>query len=153
MRLSLPGQDDRNVLAAAIRGGAEAITANAKDFRTTALAPFGLEAVHPDDSLLDQRQPFSTIGEDMAAPAGADAAAGVVPETARRPLRELMNGPLLDALLEWSRALPGRPAADRGGLDARRAGPGGPGAGRVNIASQHGRDIDARRPPRWSGTL
>src|SRR6204780_5691420 len=45
-----------------------------------------------------------TIGEDMAALAGAgDAAAGVVPEAARPPLRELMDDRLLDALLERSR--------------------------------------------------
>ena len=45
------------------------------------------------------------ISEDMAALAGAgDAAAGVVPEeAARRPLRELMDDRLLDALLERSR--------------------------------------------------
>jgi hypothetical protein len=53
--LSLPDQDDRHVLAAAIRGGAQAIiTANVKDFPAAALAPLGLEAVHPDDFLLDQ---------------------------------------------------------------------------------------------------
>jgi hypothetical protein len=53
--LSLPDQDDRHVLAAAIRGGAQGIiTANAKDFPAAALAPLGLEAVHPDDFLLDQ---------------------------------------------------------------------------------------------------
>ena len=53
--LSLPDQDDRHVLAAAIRGGAQAITtANAKDFPAAALAPLGLEAVHADDFLLDQ---------------------------------------------------------------------------------------------------
>jgi len=40
----------------------------------------------------------------MAALAGAeDAAAGVVPEAARRALRELMDDRLLDALLERSR--------------------------------------------------
>ena len=45
-----------------------------------------------------------TVSEDMAAPAGAgDGAAGVVPEAARRPLRELMDDRLLDALLERSR--------------------------------------------------
>jgi hypothetical protein len=53
--LSLPDEDDRHVLSAAIRGGAQAIiTANAKDFPAAALAPLGLEAVHPDDFLLDQ---------------------------------------------------------------------------------------------------
>ena len=46
-----------------------------------------------------------TISGDLAAPSGAgDAAAGVVvPEAARRPLRELMDDRLLDALLERSR--------------------------------------------------
>ena len=48
-----PGR--QSCVAAAIRGGAQAIiTADAKDFPTTALAPLGLEAVHPDDFLLDQ---------------------------------------------------------------------------------------------------
>jgi len=43
------------VLAAAIRGGAQGIiTANVKDFPAPALEPLGLEAVHPDDFLLDQ---------------------------------------------------------------------------------------------------
>ena len=94
-----------------------------------------------------------TIGEDMAAPAGADAAAGVVPETARRPLRELMNDRLLDALLERSRDQAGglrltgegsmlgelvRAFLERAALTSRHS---------------HGRDIDARHPPRWSGTL
>ena len=51
----LPDEDDRHLAAAAVRGGAQGIiTANAKDFPATALEPFGLEAVHPDDFLLDQ---------------------------------------------------------------------------------------------------
>jgi hypothetical protein len=50
--LSLPDEDDRHVVAAAIKGGAQAIiTANLADFPAAAL---GLEAVHPDDFLLDQ---------------------------------------------------------------------------------------------------
>jgi len=45
-----------------------------------------------------------TISEDMAVPAGAGGgAAGVVPGAAGRPLRELMDDRLLDALLERSR--------------------------------------------------
>jgi hypothetical protein len=43
------------VVAAAIKGGAQTIiTANLADFPTAALGPLGLEAVHPDDFLLDQ---------------------------------------------------------------------------------------------------
>jgi len=51
----LPDTDDRHVVAAAVRGGAQGIiTANTKDFPAVALKPLGLEAVHPDDFLLDQ---------------------------------------------------------------------------------------------------
>jgi hypothetical protein len=53
--IRLPDQDDRHVLAAAIWGGAQGIiTANVKDFPAAALEPLGLEAVRPDDFLLDQ---------------------------------------------------------------------------------------------------
>ena len=42
---------DRHVLAAAVRSGASVIvTANLKDFPSDTLAPFDVEAVHPDDS-------------------------------------------------------------------------------------------------------
>jgi hypothetical protein len=51
----LPDKDDRHVVATAIRAGAHAIvTANVTDFPAAALAPLGLQAVHPDDFLLDQ---------------------------------------------------------------------------------------------------
>ncbi|KAF0281978.1 hypothetical protein BA900_08285 [Spiribacter roseus] len=47
--LSLPDPDDRHVLAAAIRAGAQSIvTINLKDFPASSLAPYGVEAVHPD---------------------------------------------------------------------------------------------------------
>jgi hypothetical protein len=47
--LTLPDADDRHVLAAAIHCDASVIvTANLRDFPTTALAPHTIEAVHPD---------------------------------------------------------------------------------------------------------
>lgn len=46
---------DRHVLAAAVHTHAALIvTANLKDFPPEALEPFGVEAIHPDDFLLDQ---------------------------------------------------------------------------------------------------
>ncbi|MES1260200.1 MAG: PIN domain-containing protein [Acidobacteriota bacterium] len=51
--LTLPDPNDRHVLAAAIRGGAEFIvTCNLKDFPGEMLARFDIEARHPDDFLL-----------------------------------------------------------------------------------------------------
>ena len=51
----LPDGDDRHVLAAAICGHADAIvTFNLDDFPAETLAPFGVEAQHPDDFLLNQ---------------------------------------------------------------------------------------------------
>jgi predicted nucleic acid-binding protein len=53
--IQLPDPDDRHVVATAIMGGADAIiTADLDDFPLTALGPFGLEAIHPDEFLLDQ---------------------------------------------------------------------------------------------------
>ena len=50
--LHLPDPDDRHVLAAAIVGRCDVIvTTNLKDFPDAALAPFGLDAQHPDDFL------------------------------------------------------------------------------------------------------
>ena len=53
--LTLPDPNDRHVLAAAIRSGAQLIvTFNLKDFPDESLAPYGIEAKHPDEFILDQ---------------------------------------------------------------------------------------------------
>ena len=53
--LVLPDPDDRHVLAAAIAGHADAIvTFNLKDFPADALDPHQIEAIHPDDFILNQ---------------------------------------------------------------------------------------------------
>lgn len=50
--LKLPDPDDRHVLAAAIKGKADAIvTFNLKDFPEAILERYDLEALHPDDFL------------------------------------------------------------------------------------------------------
>lgn len=52
--LTLPDEDDRHVLAAAIRAGAQVIvTANLRDFPDSKLTQFGIEAKHPDEFVMD----------------------------------------------------------------------------------------------------
>jgi hypothetical protein len=51
--LTLPDQDDRHVLAAAIRAGAQVIvTYNLADFPATELDTYGIEAQHPDTFIM-----------------------------------------------------------------------------------------------------
>lgn len=53
--LDLPDADDRHVLAAAIRAGAQLIvTFNLRDFPEEKLEPYGIEAVHPDQFIVEQ---------------------------------------------------------------------------------------------------
>ena len=52
--LELPDENDRHVLAAAIRAGAAAIiTRNLKDFPSSVLGEYEILAIHPDDFILD----------------------------------------------------------------------------------------------------
>jgi hypothetical protein len=76
--LTLPDPDDRHVLAAAIRGGAEVIvTYNLTDFPVETLARFDIEALHPDDFVVGL----------------LDAAPGVVCATVKRQREGLRNPP------------------------------------------------------------
>jgi hypothetical protein len=62
--LALPDLGDRHVLAAAIRGRADVIiTMNLKDFPAGTLAPYGIEAQHPDTFIMH------LIGMDVVAAA------------------------------------------------------------------------------------
>lgn len=52
--LTLPDKDDRHVLAAAVRSGAQIIvTSNLRDFPDDALKAFGIEAQSPDEFVLN----------------------------------------------------------------------------------------------------
>ncbi|MBT0722465.1 recombination-associated protein RdgC [Rosenbergiella collisarenosi] len=52
--IDLPDVDDRHVAAAAVRSNAEIIvTLNLRDFPAPALNAFGIEALHPDDFVMD----------------------------------------------------------------------------------------------------
>jgi hypothetical protein len=51
--LSLPDENDRHVVAAAIRGQAQVIvTMNLKDFPSEVLQQYEIEALHPDEFIL-----------------------------------------------------------------------------------------------------
>lgn len=76
--LVLPDEGDRHVLAAAITGRCDVIvTQNLKDFPAEALAPYSLEAHHPDEFLLNH----------------LDMAPGVFCEAVRKLRARLKNPP------------------------------------------------------------
>ena len=53
--LDLPDKDDRHVLAAAIHAHASAIvTFNLRDFPSAYLDPYDIEAIHPDEFIVNQ---------------------------------------------------------------------------------------------------
>lgn len=55
--MPLPDKEDRHVLAAAIAGHADCIvTFNLRDFHGEALARHDIEALHPDDFIMNQLQ-------------------------------------------------------------------------------------------------
>lgn len=63
--LHLPDPEDRHVLAAAIRAGAQAIvTLNLRDFPAHSLGEYEVEAIHPDDFVLDllDLSPAAVVG-------------------------------------------------------------------------------------------
>jgi hypothetical protein len=68
--LTLPDPDDRHVLAAAIRAGADVIvTFNLADFPPAALAKCDIEAIHPDELIdrlldLDSEAVYSAVKRD-----------------------------------------------------------------------------------------
>jgi len=63
--LTLPDPDDRHVLAAAIHAQASVIvTVNLRDFPATVLAGYGIEALHPDEFVIQliNQSPESVCG-------------------------------------------------------------------------------------------
>ena len=89
--LELPDPNDRHVLAAAIRTGAETIvTANLTDFPPEVLARYQLEAKHPDELVVEL----------------VDSAPAVVVAVITRQAADLWNPPrTVDDVLDMLRAV------------------------------------------------
>ena len=84
--LVLPDRDDRHVLAAAIRAGAQAIvTFNLDDFPAARLDPYNIEAKHPDDFVLD------TIDLSPGAVASVIAEQAAALKNPRRSVADLLD--------------------------------------------------------------
>ncbi len=89
--IHLPDPDDRHVVAAAVRAGAQAIvTSNLRDFPNHDLAPWDIEAKHPDEFVMDS----------------IDLAPGVVVRCITEQVAALRNPPLsVGEVLELLRQL------------------------------------------------
>lgn len=71
--LDLPDPDDRHVLAAAIKGGAQSlVTFNIKHFPEDCLATTDVEVVHPDEFLLDQLDLYPGLAVQVLTEQAAD---------------------------------------------------------------------------------
>ncbi len=86
--ITLPDPDDRHVLAAAIRAGADVIvTSNLSDFRKDVLAKYGIYVQHPDEFVMCL----------------IDLAPNLVCSAAKKQRESLKNPPLIvDAFLSFS---------------------------------------------------
>ena len=89
--IDLPDPDDRHVVAAAVRCGAQVIvTFNLDDFPQNPLGAYNLEAQHPDDFVLDS----------------IDLSPGMMVRVVEEQLASLSNPPVdLPTLLDTLRAL------------------------------------------------
>ncbi|WP_019201357.1 putative toxin-antitoxin system toxin component, PIN family [Tsukamurella sp. 1534] len=103
---------DRHVLAAAVRtGAAQIVTANLNDFPPTALSGYDIEAIHPDEFLLNQ---LDLDEERTLAAVDAMLARNLRPPTDRHDLSLTLRtqAPRFCAELAM---LTGRPMIDGGG--------------------------------------
>jgi len=102
--LKLPDVDDRHVLAAAIRCSAQVIvTTNVRDFPADALAPWDVEAQHPDTFVLHllSLDPGAVVRSVLAQAAGLKAP----PVTVRELLSLLESRGLVQTVGELRRLM------------------------------------------------